>query len=538
MPSSFGKHAVVVGAGIGGLAAAKALSDHFDKVTILDRDALPAEPEPRSGTPQSRHPHALLTGGQEALAELFPGFAEDIERAGAVRVRNGLDIWWERPGFDPFPVRDLGYDSFCLSRPLLEFVIRRRIELQGNVVLLPLCRAIEFVPSPDQTAVTGVQYEDADGRTSTLVSDLVLDASGRGALTLAFLAAIGATELQETEIGIDIGYSTAIFEIPKEPPLPWKGLLHLPLPPDSSRGAIMLPIEHQRWMVALGGAHGDAPPGDVEGYMAFAKSLRTSTVYDAIKHARRVGEIIRFKFAEQRTAPLRADATFSARPASDRRRGVPLQPGLWPRYERRGPGGLCARSSPETTKQLLPIRLMDWRPHFSRHPGLAGCTLGCRRERLHLSADPRPASGGFRGTHSIWALPCRDWRRKTPRYTRCRGGQQPAEVTERTSRAGTCRSGHATDARLCMISRARYLMITNGGRSLQFSGKSAAAELSGFAGLSRNEPATQRRSRSRIAGLKDSGRRPLRYAPHASSRQERCTNYPARKNSGPHQRRA
>jgi len=296
MPSSFGKHAVVVGAGIGGLAAAKALSDHFDKVTILDRDGLPAAPEPRSGTPQSRHPHALLTGGQEALAELFPGFAEDIERAGAVRVRNGLDIWWERPGFDPFPVRDLGYDSFCLSRPLLEFVIRRRIELQGNVVLLPLCRAIEFVPSPDQTAVTGVQYEDADCRTSTLVSDLVLDASGRGALTLALLAAIGATELQETEIGIDIGYSTAIFEIPKEPPLLWKGLLHLPLPPDSSRGAIMLPIEHQSWMVALGGAHGDEPPGDVEGYMAFAKSLRTSTVYDAIKHARRVGEIIRFKF--------------------------------------------------------------------------------------------------------------------------------------------------------------------------------------------------------------------------------------------------
>jgi hypothetical protein len=40
--------------------------------------------------------------------------------------------------------------------------------------------------------------------------------------------------------------------------------------------------------------HGDSPPGDIGGFLEFAKSLRTSTVHDAIEGARRVGEIVRF----------------------------------------------------------------------------------------------------------------------------------------------------------------------------------------------------------------------------------------------------
>jgi len=296
MPHSIGKQAIVIGAGIGGLAAAKALSHHFEQVTVLDRDSLPAQPEPRQGTPQSRHGHALLAAGQVALEELFPNFTSDLERAGAMRVRNGRDILWERPGYDPFPVRDLGSDGFCMSRPLLEFVTRRCVEKQDNIILRPRCRVVEFEASPDQTAVTGVRYEDADGRASTLAGNLVLDASGRGALTLALLERIGAPRPQETDIGIDITYSSAIFEIPERPSSSWQGIIHVPLPPDSSRGALILPIEHNQWIVSLGEAHGAAPPGDIEGFMAFAEGLRTSTVYDAIKNAKLVGGIARFNF--------------------------------------------------------------------------------------------------------------------------------------------------------------------------------------------------------------------------------------------------
>jgi hypothetical protein len=113
MSNPIAKHAVVIGAGMGGLAAAKALAPYFEKVTVLDRDALPEVLVARTGTPQARHAHALLAGGQKALETLFPGIEGDIAKAGAVKVRVGRDVIWERPGFDPFPP----------ARPRLRFVL-------------------------------------------------------------------------------------------------------------------------------------------------------------------------------------------------------------------------------------------------------------------------------------------------------------------------------------------------------------------------------------------------------------------------------
>jgi 2-polyprenyl-6-methoxyphenol hydroxylase-like FAD-dependent oxidoreductase len=295
MRTAIGKQAVVIGAGMGGLSAAKALSGHFDYVTVLERDALPGQPEPRPGTPQARHLHALLAGGEEALARLFPGFAEDLEMAGAVKARAGLDVRWEPPGFDPFPARDLGFDVFCISRPLLELVARRRLERLQNVTFRARCRVTEIIASPDRTSVAAVRCEDAEGDSSTLRSDLVVDASGRGALTLRLLESNGLPSPEEIEIGIDIAYSSAVFEIP-DAPTGWKGVMHQPRAPESSRGGIVLPIENNRWLVSVGGRHGDAPPGDVAGFMAFAKSFRTASVYDAVKSAKRVSEIARFGF--------------------------------------------------------------------------------------------------------------------------------------------------------------------------------------------------------------------------------------------------
>ena len=92
MPGSIAKRAVVIGAGMGRLAAAKAIAPYFDTVIALDRDALPEDPAPRVGTPQARHAHGLLAGGQQALEELFPGIGAELSSAGAVRTRVGRDI--------------------------------------------------------------------------------------------------------------------------------------------------------------------------------------------------------------------------------------------------------------------------------------------------------------------------------------------------------------------------------------------------------------------------------------------------------------
>jgi 2-polyprenyl-6-methoxyphenol hydroxylase-like FAD-dependent oxidoreductase len=293
-----GKQAVVIGAGMAGLTAAGALSDRFDRVVVLERDTLPSEPAHRAGTPQARHVHALLISGQRALSELFPGFEQDLARAGAVPLRAGLDVRVERPGYDPFPQRDLGWFGYAASRPTIERAVRRRVESLGNTTLYQRCRVQEVLATPNGDEVTGVRYENGDGASETIAADLVVDASGRGALTLALLQSIGRPLPEETTIGIDLGYATCVFAIPDDASTDWKGVMTFGQAPQNSRGGLMLPLEGNRWMATIGGRHGDGPPGDAEGFLTYAKALRTPTIYNAISRAKRLDGVARYGFPQ------------------------------------------------------------------------------------------------------------------------------------------------------------------------------------------------------------------------------------------------
>ncbi|HEX6705763.1 MAG TPA: FAD-dependent monooxygenase [Albitalea sp.] len=294
--SQLGRHAVVIGAGIGGLSAACALADHFEQVSVLERDDLAPTAGPRAGTPQGRHVHALLAGGLQALRELFPGIEDDLRQAGAVPLRGALDVRVERPGFDPFPVRDLGVLTYSMSRPIIEFTLRQRVQRLPNVSLRPSCRVLDLVAGADGASVTGVRCEEGGAATRRLSADLVVDASGRGTPTLGWFEAMGRPAPPETHIGVDIGYASAVFEMPAGPDADWKGVMTFPKAPQSSRGALMLPLEGRCWMVSLGGRGGDKPPGDEAGFLEYARGLRTRTIHDAIDGARRVGDIARFAF--------------------------------------------------------------------------------------------------------------------------------------------------------------------------------------------------------------------------------------------------
>jgi 2-polyprenyl-6-methoxyphenol hydroxylase-like FAD-dependent oxidoreductase len=295
MPKTIGRHAIVVGAGICGLAAAKALSSSFETVTVLERDALPSEPIARTGPPQARQIHVLLRGGLDALNGLFPEFETELERAGAVRVRVGSQSLLEMPGFDPFPRRDLGFDYLSMTRPLLEFVIRRLVEQQDNIALKPRCRVNQLLESVEHATVTGVRYDQANERSKELAADFIVDASSRGALTLALLDRLGLPRPQETEIGIDLRYATGMFEIPSNAPCDWRAVLHRPSI-QSGRGGLLVPVENNRWQVNLTGMHGEPMPESVEDFVAFAGTLRTRTIHDAIEDAIPVGPIYRFGF--------------------------------------------------------------------------------------------------------------------------------------------------------------------------------------------------------------------------------------------------
>ena len=129
---------------------------------------------------------------------------------------------------------------------------------------------------------------------SSVAADLVVDASGRGGLTLALLQAHGLPAPEETTIGIGIRYATAVLAIPAGPPRDWKGVLTQFDPRGGRRGALLMPIEGDRWMMILGGVHGDTPPDDWDGFRAFAATLATRTIADAVQHLQPIGPIVRY----------------------------------------------------------------------------------------------------------------------------------------------------------------------------------------------------------------------------------------------------
>jgi len=294
MSEVIAERAVVIGAGMGGLAAARAVAPFVEQVTVLDRDALPEAAAPRIGTPQARHVHALLSSGERALEELFPGIGSDFRKAGAVILR-GQDVVFERPGYDPFPRRDLGFETISLSRPAIERVCRRRLEGELNVDIRSRARVVGLVSSADRGAVAGVRYEDEKEAVHELAADLVVDASGRAIPTLSFLDSIGSPKPEQTEIGVDVGYASAIFE-PSDASRDWMGLFHFGMPPGEGRGALILPIENGRWLVSIGRRPSGEMPSDIESFIAYTRTLRTPTAWEALRTAKPVTDVARYGF--------------------------------------------------------------------------------------------------------------------------------------------------------------------------------------------------------------------------------------------------
>jgi 2-polyprenyl-6-methoxyphenol hydroxylase-like FAD-dependent oxidoreductase len=284
-----GKTAVVVGAGIAGLTAAGALADGFEQIVVLDRDPLPDNPMHRPSTPQSRHSHGLLVGGLLAQDALFPGIAEDFANAGAVPVRINRDL----------RERDFGQSALAMSRPLLEFTLRVRAAQLPNVTFRPGTRVIGLIREQNARRVTGVRCTAVDGHgIETLPADLVIDASGRGHLTAAVLQCMGHERPRETAVGIDLRYTTAVLPVPDDAPADWKLVLTHHDAPRSSRRAILLPMEGDRWMLSTMGRGKQEPPADWDSLLRFLRQLTTPTIYNAVRKLTPMGELTRFAFTE------------------------------------------------------------------------------------------------------------------------------------------------------------------------------------------------------------------------------------------------
>ncbi|MGH3823153.1 MAG: NAD(P)/FAD-dependent oxidoreductase [Pseudonocardiaceae bacterium] len=289
-----GGHAVVVGAGMAGLLAARVLASHFEQVTLVERDRLPEGLQTRKGVPQGRMLHAMLPCGQRIMERLFPGYSRDLEAAGAVPVQMPTDAlvltpagWVDR--------RTTGWPTFSASRPLFEGVLRNRLSELPGLTILDRHDVTSLLTSPDRRQVTGTVLRplaDIDtAGTRELAADLVVDASGRSSRAPVWLSEAGYPMPTMTHVDPNVGYASRIYRIPAGFSADWQVALLLSQPPSMPRTGFLMPIEDGQWMVALMGAAGQHPPTDEDGFAAFTRSLRHPVIADALAGAEPVTPI-------------------------------------------------------------------------------------------------------------------------------------------------------------------------------------------------------------------------------------------------------
>ncbi|MGI8576212.1 MAG: NAD(P)/FAD-dependent oxidoreductase [Egibacteraceae bacterium] len=266
--------AVVVGASMAGLLAARVLSDHFGEVVVLDRDPLPVDAVARRGLPQAAHAHVLLERGLRLLEGFFPGFITELGEAGAEPVDCGREALWLTPrGWSA--AHDEGALLMSCSRDLLDAVVRRRLRALAPVRLEERTAVTGLLASPDAGRVCGVKVA-GDGRDQSqrFAAELVVDASGRGSPAPRWLAELGYGRPAESVVDADVGYATRLYaRRPGDLEAPYKGIYQQLGPPRRTRGGFLAPIEEQRWLLTLTGTGGDHPPGEVEGFDRFLHDL-------------------------------------------------------------------------------------------------------------------------------------------------------------------------------------------------------------------------------------------------------------------------
>ena len=157
-----GDHAVVIGASVAGLLAARVLSDAYERVTIIERDELPVVGHGRKAVPQGRHAHVMLASGQRAIEELLPGITDELLAAGAKPSKALREMRSVIAGH--LMTREAqGADVLLASRPLIEGHIRRRVLALANVTVRQRCDVVGLLTSPDRRRATGVRVRDNSG---------------------------------------------------------------------------------------------------------------------------------------------------------------------------------------------------------------------------------------------------------------------------------------------------------------------------------------------------------------------------------------
>ena len=291
------RRAIVVGASIGGLLAARVLSEFFTEVVLLERDALPERAAPRKGTPHAVHPHGLLARGGQILDELFPGFTEALVAQGALSGDIGTQVAVDANG-RRFAPSAAGVNGLAASRMAIEAELRRRVRVLSCVRLITEVDVL--APVHEGGRVVGVRWQGRDGsEPQVMFASLVVDCSGRGSHSPAWLREWGFEPPPEERVHIGLAYTSAYFKrAPGQPPLTVViGAATAALP----RPSILLAQEpaedgQPRWVAGVGGYAGDHVDITREAMAERARQTHSPEIAALAEHGELIGQPMRYNF--------------------------------------------------------------------------------------------------------------------------------------------------------------------------------------------------------------------------------------------------
>ncbi|ORW86758.1 2-polyprenyl-6-methoxyphenol hydroxylase-like oxidoreductase [Mycobacterium sp. IEC1808] len=296
-----GERAVVLGASMGGLLAARVLADFFETVTVFERDELTNDPVNRRGVPQGRHVHALLPRGARVLDELFPGLLDELLAAGAP-VWNDGDLSKAYLSYSGHRMLSSGvvtgdYTEMALympSRPLLECHVRRRLRRLGNVTIHAGHDVSELTAAADRGRITGVRVVDrAGGAPQEFAADLVMDAMGRGAHTPALLENLGYGRPAEDHI---IMHTTYVSQPLRIPPGTLREKMAVISPaPGRPRGMFLVGYERDTWIFTVYALAGHEPPRDLPGMLSYAEDYGPAHLLAAVRAGEPLGPVVQHR---------------------------------------------------------------------------------------------------------------------------------------------------------------------------------------------------------------------------------------------------
>jgi 2-polyprenyl-6-methoxyphenol hydroxylase-like FAD-dependent oxidoreductase len=296
------RRAVVLGASIAGLMAARVLSDHADEVLIIERDGTDFDGTPRPGVPQGTQVHALLSAGAAQLDRWFPGFsAEAIDAGCVVPPKDGSrgKMWIDKklrlnPSQPDLPV-------LISTRPFLELMVRKRTVALPNVTLVS-GRADGLVFDGD--AVTGARYLP-DGAEEAVVesADLVVDAMGRSSRLSDWLEDNGWPKPPMRRMPIKLNYATAIFKYDESITDLWSSVATASAKPATGEPAHVggfLKVEGERTIMLIAGYDTDRPSRDYEDYKTRCRRDFPAPYGDIAEQGQVITDVITYHQADSR----------------------------------------------------------------------------------------------------------------------------------------------------------------------------------------------------------------------------------------------